>query len=104
MDNRPTPNAPIETFRDGRLKATVWRNESDKGDYYTVTLAKTHQDGRGKLRDINTFGPSEVLRVGELGREAQNFIVRLGRERKLERTSPEKANARDSDVPERFQR
>lgn len=85
MDRTTTSNAPLETFRDGRLKATVWENTGDNGPYHTVTLAKVYEDREGKLQETNSFTGSELLRVAELAREAHAFTKDLKREHALER-------------------
>ena len=81
MDRQSVPNQPVETFRDGRLKASIWQNQSKDGDYHTVTLAKTYEDKQGRLQDSHSFSASELLRVAELAREAHGFIKERARER-----------------------
>jgi len=85
MDRETASKKPIETLRDGRLKAAIWQNESDKGSYYTVSLAKVYEDREGKLRETNSFSAGEMLRVSELAREAHNVIRDLNREHAVER-------------------
>lgn len=77
---------PLETLRDGRLKATIWENVNEKNElYHTVSLAKTYEDRDGKLKDSNSFSPGELLRVGELAREAHGVIREVRRDLALER-------------------
>ena len=33
-------NGPIETLRDGSLKATIWSNIGEKGTFYTVDFSQ----------------------------------------------------------------
>lgn len=65
MDNTPMPNQPLETLRDGRLKATLWENQGENGTYHTVCLAKVYEDREGKLQEKSSFsaGELEVPRV-----------------------------------------
>ncbi len=79
-------NKPELVVRDGSLKATVWRNESDKGPYYTTSLAKTYTDNQGNPRDTQNFSQSDLLRVSELGREAYGMINDLKRQQGLEQS------------------
>lgn len=76
---------PVETFRDSKLKASVWRNEGKEGPYYTVTLAKTYEDRNGRLQDSHSFTGGELLRVAELAREAHSFVRDIKREHSLDR-------------------
>ncbi|MEM9840249.1 MAG: hypothetical protein AAF830_13980 [Pseudomonadota bacterium] len=71
---------PIETLRDGNLKASVWENQGEKGPYFTVTLAKTYKDEQGSYRDTQSFTGTEILRVAELGRVAYHLTNDLRRE------------------------
>lgn len=74
------PNRPEHTLRDGSLKATIWRNEGEKGPYFSTTLARTYEDRDGKLQDTNSFSSAELLKVAELARDAYAETRRLSRE------------------------
>ncbi|WP_300029247.1 hypothetical protein [uncultured Roseobacter sp.] len=108
MDTTPTPNKPLATYRDGKLKATLWQNENREGDtYYTVNLAKVYEDRNGKLQETSSFSDTEVLRVTELGKEARTHALHLKREHSLERKQ-QQSQERNSDrrgggTPDRFQ-
>lgn len=93
MDRNTTPNnAPLETLRDGRLKATIWENAGDNNEtYHTVTLAKVYEDREGKLQDTASFSAGELLRVAELAREAHGVIRGLRREHAVERNAERQA-------------
>lgn len=108
MDSTTVPNKPIETLRDSRLKASIWENESEKGPYYTVTLAKIYEDKDGHLQETQSFSASELLRVAELAREAHGVVRDLKRERSHERNTEQQAeqgNSRSrSERPARFRR
>jgi len=90
---------PIETFRDGRLKASIWQNESDKGPYHTVTMAKVYEDRSGKLQETNSFSSGELLRVAELAREAHTYVRDIRRDLAQDRRS----EPQREDRPGRFQ-
>lgn len=86
MDTTTMPNRPVATYRDGRLKATLWANESREGEtYYTVNLAKTYEDRNGKLQETNSFNDSEIPRLKDLAGEARAHALHLRRERSNER-------------------
>ncbi|MEO1015187.1 MAG: hypothetical protein AAFX08_08365 [Pseudomonadota bacterium] len=74
------PNTPIETLRDGNLKAAIWKNEGENGAYFSVTLAKTWKDDRGKFHDTQSFSGTDLLRVAELSRSAYARSNELRRE------------------------
>ncbi|MEM7060253.1 MAG: hypothetical protein AAF557_21950 [Pseudomonadota bacterium] len=100
-------NHPLDTLRDGRLKATVWENQNESGEtYHTVSLAKTYEDRNGKLQDSHSFSGSELLRVAELAREAHGVIREVRREiaqeRNAERSAAPQGQPVREDQPSRF--
>tara|TARA_R110000851_G_scaffold162265_2_gene305961 strand:- start:490 stop:828 length:339 start_codon:yes stop_codon:yes gene_type:complete len=101
MERSNTPNQPLETLRDGRLKATLWENESENGTYHTVTLAKVYEDKDGHLQETSSFSASELLRIAELARESHGLIRDIRREHNHERNAERDAPARE-ERPRRF--
>lgn len=100
-------NQPIDTLRDGRLKATIWENVNEQNDtYHSVTLAKTYEDRNGKLQDTASFSAGELLRVAELAREAHSVIRDMRRERAHEVRAERNTNSRErpsrEERPSRF--
>ena len=71
--NEPV-NAPLTTLRDGMLKATVWENEGKTGPYHSVTLSKLYEGDDGKLKETQSFSPSDLLHVAELARDAHRVV------------------------------
>lgn len=75
-----TKSPPEETLRDGNLKAAIWRNEGERGPYWSVTLSKTYRDDQGQPRDTQSFTGTDLLRVAELSRDAYARTNALRRE------------------------
>lgn len=75
---------PLETLRDGSIKATIWKNEGENGPFLTTTLTRVYSDERGNLHDVNGFSGPELLRVAELARDAYRRSNELRRELKVE--------------------
>lgn len=95
-------NRPIETLRDGNLKASIWQNEGDKGPYLMTTLTRTYTDDRGNYHDTNSFSGTDLLRISELARQAYQRSNELRRELQM---TPERGNGRDQAAPrEAFER
>lgn len=80
---------PEHTLRDAHLKASIWRNEGEKGAYYTTTLARTYKDEQGNLRDTHSFSKDDLLKVSELARGAYGHISELQREQSKSRSAAE---------------
>lgn len=75
-----TNDRPADTLREGSLKAAIWRNESEKGAYHSVTLARTYKDKNGDLRDTSSFRAKDMLELSELTRRAHHTSRELDRE------------------------
>ena len=66
---------PIDTIRDGALKASIWKNTGENGDYYAVRLTRTWRDEQGEYHDSDRFSPSELLRIARLAGIAYDEII-----------------------------
>ncbi len=66
-------NAPVEVLRDGALKATIWKNKGENGEFFSTTLTKTFEQN-GSLHDGNSFTGTDLLRISELSRRAYACI------------------------------
>jgi hypothetical protein len=67
---------PAQTIRYGRLKATIWRQESDKGPWYSVVLARTYRDQSGNWQSSGSFGRDDLLLLAKLADQAHSWICR----------------------------
>jgi len=67
---------PAQTIRYGRLKATIWRQESDKCPWYCVVLARTYRDQAGNWQSSGSFGRDDLLLVAKLADQAHSWICR----------------------------
>ena len=94
-DHQDAPNRPADTLRDGSLKATIWRNDGEKGAYHTVNLARTYTDNDGNLRDTQSFRAQDMLPIAELSRQAHYRANDLNREAFKEQRRGEQEHARD---------
>lgn len=90
-------NKPEATIRDGNLKATIWRNEGERGPFFNVTISKTYRDQNGELRDTHSLGSDDLLRASELTREVHHVVNKLYRE---QARSPDRQD-RQNDAPDR---
>lgn len=70
-------NTPIDTLREGRLKAAIWRNTGDKGNFYSVTFSRSYQDDAEKWHDSDSFSGTELLRLSRLAGKAYDRVNAL---------------------------
>lgn len=92
--SKKTKQRPVETLRDGALKASIWRNESENGAFFAVTFARTYRNGDGDLNDTESFSGSQLLRLARLADKAYDRTSKLIRaERAKDETEEEEAES-----------
>lgn len=64
---------PVETLRDGRLKATIWRNFGDNGTFYSVEISRTYKDG-DDYKNAHSYSGAELLKVSRLSLKAYDRV------------------------------
>lgn len=87
-------NPPVETLREGPLKAALWRNESERGAYHSVTLARTYKDRDGQIQDTSSFRAKDMLGLSELARRAHHHTHDLDRTAFKEQRQAQEEQAR----------
>lgn len=69
-DNDTDPgqgNRPVETLRDGALKLSIFRNQGDRGPFYSMVPGRIYTDGKTeKIRETSSLSGSEPLRMANL--------------------------------------
>ena len=70
-------NKPVDTIRDGHLKATIWENFGEKGTFYSVDLSRTYKDAQGNYRDSHSFSGTELIQIARLAHLAYTRIGEL---------------------------
>jgi hypothetical protein len=71
-------NRPIHTVRHRSLKATIWRNQTDKGVLYNVIITRSYRDKEtNQWRDTHSIGYDDLMNVAALMYEAHAFISGL---------------------------
>ena len=89
----PSPKQPVDTIRDGSLKATIWQNETETGPFYATNFSRTFKDKDGNYRDSHSFVGSDLLKLSELARTAYTRTNEFRRE--------DREQAHDMDDPQR---
>lgn len=66
---------PAHEVRSGRLKATIWRQESEKGPWFNVVLSRSYRDEGGNWHTATSFGARDLLELAKLCDQAHTWIV-----------------------------
>jgi hypothetical protein len=67
---------PVHEFRHRNVRATIWRNETDKGPMYNVTLSRMYLDGE-QWKDSHSFGYDDLMNVAKLLADSHTYISAL---------------------------
>lgn len=69
-----TKKQPVHEIKIGALKATIWKNESPKGAFHSVTLSRIYKDGE-KWASTSSFGRNDLLPLAKLTDQAHSWVV-----------------------------
>jgi hypothetical protein len=67
-------NRPVHTLRHRSIKAAVWRNQTEKGPMFNVTVVRSFRDDAGQWRDSHSIGYDDLMNVAALMYEAHAYI------------------------------
>ena len=91
-----TANQPVHTARHRNIKATIWRNQTEKGPMYNVTVTRAYRDGEA-WRDSHSFGYDDLMNVAKLMYDCHGAISALRAKDYVAR-----GNSRTTSVPQAF--
>ena len=63
--NQPTKQKPAHEIRLGRIKATIWENETENGSRYNVTISRLYKDG-DEWKQSTSFGRDDLPLVAKV--------------------------------------
>ena len=67
-------SSPAHKIRDGVLQVTIWRNQSERGNYYTVNPTRSYKQGDETWKETDSLNADDMLPMAELFREAYAWI------------------------------
>ena len=77
---------PVEEVRIGSVKAAIWRNETDTGPRFNVTLQRIYRTEDGKWHSTTSFGRDDLLTLAKVADAAHTRVMQLiGEQREQER-------------------
>lgn len=100
---KETKRRPVQTLRDGAIKAAIWKNESENGVFFNVTFARTYKTANGDLQDADSFSGSQLLRLARLADQAYAVTRELGQEERDAEDTPEGPAPQDSGAAQQVQ-
>lgn len=91
---------PVFEARYGRLRVSVWRQESDKGPWFNVVLGRNYKDDAGNWQTANSYGVRDLLEVAKLCTEAHSWIHReMAKARQQNGQEDDREPSQDDEIP-----
>ncbi len=78
---------PVDEVRIGKVKATIWRNQTDNGSRYNVTFGRIYKDDQGEWNTTHSFGRHDLLVLAKVADMAHTNIVRFQAESRHEKAA-----------------
>lgn len=89
MSDNKKPAAKVSLFP---VSAAIWRNQNQKGVFYSVTFERSYKDDAGNWQTSSAFNTSDLLLVAKAADLAHSEIYKLrAGDRTLEQSEDEAA-------------
>ena len=74
-----TNQKPVAEVRTGRVKAAIWRNETEGRTRHNVTFSRLYKDGE-QWKTTQSFGSNDLLVLAKVADQAHSRIFELQQE------------------------
>jgi hypothetical protein len=65
---------PAHTIRAGAIEVAIWRNDGEKGPWYSVTMSRSYKQGE-EWKQSDSFGSDDLLLLAKLLDQAHSWII-----------------------------
>ena len=65
---------PAHKIRSGAIEIAIWRNESEKGPWYSVTMSRSYKQGED-WKQADSYGTDDLLLLAKLLDQAHSWII-----------------------------
>jgi len=73
MTNKPS-SKPIHKIRDGTIEVSIWKNEGEKGPWYSVSPRRSYKQGE-EWKESDSYGQDDLLPLAKLLDLAHTWIL-----------------------------
>ena len=74
-----TNQKPVAEVRTGRVKAAIWRNETEGRTRHNVTFSRLYKDGE-QWKTTQSFGSNDLFGAAKVADQAHSRIFELQQE------------------------
>ena len=76
--NTASKSRPVHEVRLGKVRASIWENETQNGPRHNVTVSRLYKDG-DDWKDATSFGRDDLLLVAKVCDQAHTWIFEQSR-------------------------
>ena len=76
-----TRNQPVHRIRIFPIECAIWKNQSENGTWYNVTLSRSYKDANDEWKSTDSFSADDLLLVAKVADEAHSWIIQKQQER-----------------------
>ena len=66
---------PEKKFKAGAVSATIWKNNSDKGDFSSIQLDRAYKDKDNSWKHTNSFNAADLPKAIMVLNKAYEYLV-----------------------------
>lgn len=75
MTDQEPKAKPVREARSGHVRASVWKNTSETGTYYTVTINNSYKDKKtNEWKESKSYGKEDLADLEVVTRAVREFI------------------------------
>ena len=74
-----TKNPPVAKVRVGLITGSIWKNKTDKGNFYNVTFERRYKDGEGNWKSSHSYTRDDLLVLAKLADWVFEWIATEGK-------------------------
>jgi hypothetical protein len=72
--DKPKSNKPAHKIRAGAIELSIWKNDGEKGSWYSVTATRSYKQGED-WKQTDSFGQDDLLLLSKLFDQAHTWIM-----------------------------
>jgi hypothetical protein len=82
MARNTQSNKPVHRIKCGALSVSVWKHESQNGDFFSANVQRAYTEDDGKTwKHSDSFTRDDLLTAAKLLSEAHTFIMAVENDR-----------------------
>jgi len=76
-----TRNQPVHRIRIFPIECAIWKNQSENGAWYNVTLSRSYKGANDEWKSADSFSADDLLLVAKVADQAHSWIIQKQQER-----------------------